>query len=152
MAIAGVLRRLCKLPSWALLLVLLIAVSSLVRFLPHSFKGPPEGQQTNDAKAGERQTTLTPNPANQAAPQTTQTTPAETFALALRETLQAKYSDIDVGVVNHVLSLISDSFRDGTRRESQAKELLKNRLCTRIRKSMQLAWVSESRGGSGFRG
>jgi hypothetical protein len=32
-----------------------------------------------------------------------------------------------VGVVNHVLSLISDSFRDGTRRESQAKELLKNR-------------------------
>jgi hypothetical protein len=121
-AIARVFRQLFTLPSWALLLLLLVGASALVRFVPRSTEGPAQGLQTNHASVGQQQSTS--NPANQSEPQIT---PAETFALALRETLQPRYRDIDVGVINHVLSLISDSFRDRTARDSQAKDLLKNR-------------------------
>lgn len=114
--------RLFKLPAWVLFLLLLIGAGVLVRFLAHSSESRPQNQQTNDAKAGEQRTTS--GPATQGEPQVM---PADAFALALRETLQSKYRDIDVGVADHVLSLISDAFRDGTRRESQTKELLKKR-------------------------
>lgn len=122
-AMAEAVRKVLKLPSWTLLLTLVIGVAVLARFFSHASPEAPHGEQVNLAKAGEQQSTRSSNPTNHAAPQLS---PAEVFALAL-ENAQPKYNDIDVGVVNHVLSLISDSFKDRSIRESQAKDLLKSR-------------------------
>lgn len=53
--------------------------------------------------------------------------PAEKFAVDLKQTLRTKYPDLDIGITDHVLTLISNSFRDEAAQESRAKEFLKNR-------------------------
>ncbi len=74
-----------------------------------------------------------------------QPTPAERFAVDLRQTLRTKYPDLDAGVTNHVLSLISDSFKNEAAQESRVKELLKNRtgLCEKEIWAIKVGYSSE---------
>ena len=57
-----------------------------------------------------------------------QATPREKYAEELKQTLQSKYRDINVGIVANDLSLLSDSFKNSTTRELEASKLLKNRV------------------------
>lgn len=74
-----------------------------------------------------------------------QPTPAEMFALGLRQRLRTKYPDLDAGVTNHVLFLISDSFKDEAAQEASVKDLLKNRtgLCERQIWAIKVGYSSE---------
>jgi hypothetical protein len=116
-------RQLLKLPSWVLLLILIIGLSYLARGLITLNRAAPLGQSANHPEIADQQTKPTTNSSEE---KSIQLTPADKFALNLQRKFDANGYDISVYVVDKTLTLKSELFKDGAARESEVNELLQD--------------------------